>query len=121
MSRQISEQKTLTSNTVSFDSDNSEYASMASGYPAENGIGDGSGTYAGFNMTTGSRAETIILYNFDCSLIPEDAEINSVSCRARAATSSTTTNYINIQFNTTRLTNPINLTQLNPRSKISII
>lgn len=95
MSRQISEEKTLTSNTVSFDSDNSEYASMASGYPIENGIGDGSGTYAGFNMTTGSSAETIILYNFDCSAIPEDAEITSVACRARASTTSSSTSYIN--------------------------
>lgn len=95
MSKQVSEQKTLTSNTVSFDSDNSKYASMASGYPIENGIGDGSGTYAGFNMTTGSGAETIIFYNFDCSDIPEGAEIVSVSCRARSSTSSSSTSYIN--------------------------
>ena len=67
MSKTINVQDTYTSNTVSFDSTNSNYASVVSGYPIENGIGDGSGTYAGFVLANGSSAVTNIYYNFNCS------------------------------------------------------
>jgi hypothetical protein len=94
MPKQITINDTFTSNTVSFDSANSTYNSSVSGYPVENGIGDGSGTYAGFVLTTGSGAVTNIYYNFNCSGIPEDATISSVACTARAALSTTSTRYI---------------------------
>lgn len=94
MSKTINVQDTYTSNTVSFDSTNSEYASVVSGYPIENGIGDGSGTYAGFVLKTGSSAVTNVYYNFDCSGIPSGATITSVACRARASRSSTSSSYI---------------------------
>lgn len=94
MSKTINVQDTYTSNTVNFDSTNSTYASVVSGYPIENGIGDGSGTYAGFVLTNGSSAVTNIYYNFNCSGIPSGATITSVSCRARASRSSTNSNYI---------------------------
>lgn len=94
MSKTINVQDTYTSNTVSFDSTNSNYASVVSGYPIENGIGDGSGTYAGFVLTNGSSAVTNVYYNFNCSGIPSGATITSVACRARASRSSTSSNYI---------------------------
>lgn len=94
MSKTINVQDTYTSNTVSFDSTNSNYNSVVSGYPIENGIGDGSGTYAGFVLTTGSNAVTNVYYNFNCSGIPSGATITSVSCRARASRSSTQSNRI---------------------------
>ena len=94
MSKTINVQDTYTSNTVSFDSTNSTYASVVSGYPIENGIGDGSGTYAGFVLTNGSSAVTNIYYNFNCSGIPSGATITSVACRARASRSSTSSSYI---------------------------
>ena len=94
MSKIINVQDTYTSNTVSFDEANSNYYSEVSGYPAENGIGDGTGTYAGFVLATGSNAVTNVYYNFDCSGIPEGATIDSVACRARAARSSTQSNRI---------------------------
>lgn len=94
MSKIINVQETFTSNVVSFDDTNSNYASVVSGYPIENGLGDGSGTYAGFVLTTGSSAVTNVYYNFDCSGIPEGATIESVSCSARASRSSTSSNYI---------------------------
>ena len=94
MSKTINVQDTYTSNVVSFDETNSDYYSEVSGYPKENGIGDGTGTYAGFVLKTGSSAVTNVYYNFDCSGIPEGATINSVECRARAARSSTQSRYI---------------------------
>ena len=98
MSKQISVQDTYISNVVSFDENNSDYYSEVSGYPAENGIGDGTGTYAGFVLKTGSSAVTNVYYNFDCSGIPEGATINSVDCRARASRSSTSSNYISSAY-----------------------
>lgn len=94
MSKTVNVQDTYTSNVVSFDETNSDYYSEVSGYPAENGIGDGTGAYAGFVLKTGSNAVTYIYYNFDCSGIPEGATITSVECRARAARSSTQSRYI---------------------------
>lgn len=94
MSKTVNVQDTYTSNIVSFDETNSDYYSEVSGYPAENGLGDGTGTYAGFVLKTGSSAVTKVYYNFDCSSIPEGATINSVECRARAARSSTQSRYI---------------------------
>lgn len=98
MSKQISVQDTYISNVVSFDENNSDYYSEVSGYPAENGIGDGTGTYAGFVLKTGSSAVTNVYYNFDCSGIPEGAIINSVDCRARASRSSTSSSYISSAY-----------------------
>ena len=94
MSKIVNIQDTYASNIVSFDEANSDYYSEVSGYPAENGLGDGTGTYAGFVLKTGSSAVTHVYYNFDCSSIPEGVTITSVECRARASRSSTNTRYI---------------------------
>ena len=45
--------------------------------------------YATVNLTTGSGAKTYAFWSFDCSSIPNDATINSVSCQARAYVSQT--------------------------------
>ena len=47
--------------------------------------------YATVNLTTGSQAKTYVFWAFDCSSIPLDATINSVSCQARAYVSNTYT------------------------------
>ena len=96
MSRIVAIPYTHTSDVVSFDSTNSTYYAILTGFPTDNGLGDGTtGSYAGFNLTRGSNAITNIYYNFDCSAIPDDATITSVSCYYRASISTTTTNYVN--------------------------
>lgn len=94
MARQISIPYTETFEVASYDSANSTFYQQASGYPPENGLGDGTGTYAGFHITRGSGKETFIWYNFDCSSIPNDATITSVTCRARASMSTQTTTQV---------------------------
>lgn len=58
---------------------------------ATNPVGKGSTntTYATINLVTGSRATTTIYWPFDLSAIPSGAEIDSVSCKAKASVSST--------------------------------
>lgn len=89
--------ETFTGDVVSFDSTNSTYNSTTSGYPAENGIGGSSNTSSGrFVLVTGRNANTYVYYNFDCSSIPSNATIDSVTCVAKVKRSSTSTRYINI-------------------------
>ena len=95
MSKSISYSDTLTTNVASFDTTNSRYSSNSSSYPYSNGVaGSSSTTEARFVMTTGSSAATYIYYNFDCSSIPSNATITSVSCSVKARKSSTSTGYI---------------------------
>lgn len=74
----------------------SKYASVSSSYPFSNPVGKGSSntTYAQWNLTTGSNAESYVFYKFNLSEIPADATINSVTCKAKA--------YIN-QTNSSRI------------------
>lgn len=84
---------TFTGIPVSLDSTNSSYSGTAQN--PNNGLADSSSTtYARFNITNGSGAETTVYYNFDCSSIPENATITSVACTARCAISTTSTSYI---------------------------
>lgn len=80
-----------------YDETNHAYASVNSSYPLSNAVGKGSNntTYAQWNLTTGSEAESYVFYTFDLSEIPETATINSVSCSAKAYISSTSSWYIN--------------------------
>ena len=94
MARQVSIPHSFTSAVTSFDGTNSSYYQQASGYPPENGLGDGTGTYAGFHLTRGSNGETKIWYNFDCSAIPDDATITSVTCSERASMSTADTSRV---------------------------
>lgn len=94
MSKVVNIPYTHTSVVTSYDETNHAYYQVASGYPESNGLGDGTGTYAGFHMTRGSGKETYVYYGFDCSAIPDDATITSVTLSERASTSSASTNYI---------------------------
>lgn len=94
MARQIQIPYTYTTPVTSFDEANSTFYQEASGYGHDNGLGDGTGTYAGFHLTRGSGKETFVYYNFDCSSIPNDATITSVTCSERASMSTATTNYV---------------------------
>lgn len=81
---------------ASIDSSMCKYASVSSSYPLTRPIGNSSAgtTYSQINLTTGSNAETYVLYKFDCSVIPADATIDSVTCSAKAYISNTTSNRI---------------------------
>ena len=94
MARQIQIPYTYTTPVTSFDSANSSFYQEASGYGHDNGLGDGTGTYAGFHLTRGTNAVTHVYYNFDCSSIPDNATITSVTCSERASMSTATTNYV---------------------------
>lgn len=57
-------------------------------YPVSNGYTDSdSTTYARFTLSSGATG--YLYYTFDCSSIPNDATINSVTCSVRARVSST--------------------------------
>lgn len=89
----------------SFDTVNSSYASnyndgstavdgIYSGNVISNGFTDeNSSTRAALYTNTGSGAASYIYYNFDCSSIPSNASINSVSCVVKVGTQGT--NYYN--------------------------
>ena len=94
MARQVQIPYTYTTPVTSFDSANSSFYQEASGYNHDNGLGDGTGTYAGFHLTRGSGGVTHIYYNFDCSSIPDDATITSVTCVERASMSTADTKYV---------------------------
>ena len=51
-------------------------------------------TYAQVNLTTGSRATTNAIWKFDCSSIPVDATIISVTCKAKCSINNTQSNRI---------------------------
>lgn len=88
---------TLTTYPSGYDETNYSYASVNSSYPLSNAVGKSSSntTYAQWNLKTGSSAESYVFYLFDCSSIPENATINSVSCTAKAYISSTQSSRIN--------------------------
>jgi hypothetical protein len=80
MARVINQTDTVTFHPVDVASDHA-YASINSSYPLANGYTDASSTnYTRINLTTGSGATTYIYFTFDCSDIPANATINSVTC-----------------------------------------
>jgi len=89
----------------SYDSTNSVVRSASN---TNNGLKDTSSTanYAIFYLVKGSEVISHVYYDFDCSSIPQNAIINSVSCKFRAGAYSNTTttqknNYGNIAIGTT--------------------
>ena len=94
MARQVAIPYTFTTVVATYDSTNSTFYQQASGYPPENGLGDGTGTYAGFHLTRGSNSETIIWYGFNCDDIPNDATITGVTLSERASMSTKTTSQV---------------------------
>lgn len=51
-------------------------------------------TYATVNLKTGSRATTNAIWSFDCSSIPSNATIVSVTCKAKCSINNTQSNRI---------------------------
>ena len=74
-----------------YDSTNYSYASVVSGYPLTNPVGKDSTSTSmcRVNLKTGSGAESYVFYTFDFSAIPSDATIKSVSGKAKAYISQT--------------------------------
>ena len=54
---------------------------------------ESSTSYCQINWTRGKNAETYIYFYFDCSAIPENATIQSVSCRAKVYASTSSSSY----------------------------
>lgn len=92
-----SKQTSITLYPSGYDSTNYSYASVNSSYPLSNPVGKNSSntSYAQINLKTGSSAQTYVFYTFDCSEIPQDATINSVTCSAKGYISQTNSNRIN--------------------------
>lgn len=80
---------TFTGVPVSYDSTNSQVAGTDSTNVPSNGLTEAtSGTRAAFTSNTTANSVTRYYYNFDCSSIPANAIINSVSCTFKATASS---------------------------------
>lgn len=80
---------TFTGVPVSYDSANSQVAGTDSTNVPSNGLTEAtSTTRAAFTSNTTANSVTRFYYNFDCSSIPENAIINSVSCDFKATASS---------------------------------
>ena len=77
----------------SYVSSDYKYASISNATNPE-GKGTSNTTYAQINLTTDSSAETYIYWPFDCSSIPSNATIDSVSCSVKILISSTSSSYI---------------------------
>jgi hypothetical protein len=71
----------------------SSYKASSVTNPTNGQSSSSSTSYAQINLATGSNAETYIDYTFSVSNIPENAEILSVECTAKALISSTSSNY----------------------------
>jgi hypothetical protein len=83
---------TFTGIPVSYDSTNSTYNGVYNSNNPENGLSDqNSSTRACVYANTGSNAVSKLVYNFDCSSIPQNATITSVSCIAAGSTYSGST------------------------------
>ena len=83
---------TFTGIPVSYDSTNSTYKGVYNSNNPENGLSDqNSSTRACVYANTGSNAVSKLVYNFDCSSIPQNATITSVSCIAAGSTYSGST------------------------------
>ena len=80
---------TFTGVPVSYDSANSQVAGTDSTNVPSNGLTEAtSTTRAAFTSNTTANSVTRFYYNFDCSSIPENAIISSVSCDFKATASS---------------------------------
>lgn len=101
-------QKGLTESTVKFNPSafvSGTYKSI-SGQTNPVGKSETSTSYATVNLTNGSRATTNAIWSFDCSSIPEGAEIVSVTCKAKCSINNTqssriSTRKIQLYSNTT--------------------
>lgn len=91
MSRQVNISDDLSLHPVSLDTSKSDFpGTYYNNNNLENAFTDAnSSTRAAFYTNTGSRATTTIYLNFDCSEIPIEATINSISCQVKCGTQGT--------------------------------
>lgn len=91
MSRLVDTTETLTTHPASLDTEHSNYpGTYYSTNVLENAFTDASSSTRWAPYTnTGSGATTTIYLNFDCSEIPTEATINSVSCSVKCGTQGT--------------------------------
>ena len=109
---------------VSFDSVNSVYRSDYT-INIDNGCASStSDTHARFNLVYGSNAVTDIYYNFDCSSIPDDAIITSVTCTAKIyctfGTSALPTRQVGLCYGTTAKGNAVSFSQSSSATTVTI-
>lgn len=110
MSRIINIQSAATFVPSSYDSVNSSVYGIAATSGVTNGLTEAnSNTRVSFSSNTQANSETNIYYNFDCSSIPQEATINSVTCDFKAIISS---NYFNTRigqlcYGTTKRGSPV--------------
>lgn len=110
MSRIINIQSAATFVPSSYDSVNSRVYGIAATSGVTNGLTEAnSNTRVSFSSYTQAYSETNIYYNFDCSSIPQDATIDSVTCDFKAIISS---NYFNTRigqlcYGTTKRGSPV--------------
>lgn len=85
--------ETVTLYPGAYDSSNYKYASVSN---ITNPVGKSASntSYGQINLTTGSSAETYTYWPFDCSSIPNNATIDSVSCSVKISISHTGSSYI---------------------------
>lgn len=89
MSKPVSYSSAVTFYPSSYDSVNSSVAGIASDSGVTNGYTPAtSTTRVSISANSVAYGETNIYFNFDCSSIPQDATITSVSCDAKAVISS---------------------------------
>lgn len=86
----VTKQGTITVHPTSYDTTHYSYASISSSYPISNAYTDSSSTtYCQVNWKTGSNAETYVYLKFDCSSIPSNATIKSVTAKAKGYVNTT--------------------------------
>lgn len=88
--------KTVTLYPSSYNSTDYAYQSVVSGYALSNPVGKGSTSTSmcRVNLKTGSRAVSYVYYNFDCSSIPSNATIESVTCKVKCYINQTNANRV---------------------------
>ena len=115
--------QTFTGVPSSYDSTNSVVAGIDSSNGTANGLTEAnSSTRAGFTSNTTANSTTSIYYNFDCSSIPQNATIVSVSCDFKATINSS---YFNTRigqlcYGTTKKGSPTTVTNSSVNNTVNV-
>ena len=117
------ETHTFTGAPVSYDSTHSSVAGIASDSGVTNGFTPAtSTTRVSVSSHTEANSETNLYFNFDCSSIPENAVITSVSCDAKAVISSGyfPTRIIQLCAGTTKKGSPTTVTNSSINNTVNV-
>lgn len=120
MSRVVNIQSAATFSPSSFDSVNTNVsynATTGSGLTVAN-----SNTRAYFLSNSQANSETNIYYNFDCSSIPQNATINSLTCDVKAVISSSyfNTRIAQLCCGTTKKGSPVTITNTSINNTVNV-